>query len=199
MGRVRVGWATTERATTERTIRDALGGLELVNATIDLATPVAGDGPLEFEGRGASAIGAVSGPVPVLVGLGWATVDRERAAEELTDSIPGLLARGFVPAPRDPYLGAHALVAAGPADDEASPRLVLLEPDTEGRLAAVLARHGEGPVALYVARDDPDAAGPGSPAGPVGPLGPGRLVATPGRFGPFLVVLGGAERVPSAP
>ena len=33
--------------------------------------------------------------------------------------------------------------------------LVLLEPSTEGRLAAALARHGEGPTVLYLGPLDP--------------------------------------------
>jgi hypothetical protein len=37
----------------------------------------------------------------------------------------------------------------------ADPRLVLLEPATEGRLAATLARQGEGPAAIYVASPAP--------------------------------------------
>ena len=48
------------------------------------------------------------------------------------------------PLPEDTLLGARATAS----DD---PRIVLLEPSTEGRLAATLARHGEGPAALYLA------------------------------------------------
>ena len=55
---------------------------------------------------------------------------------------------------------------------------VLLEPDTEGRLAASLARHGEGFTAIWFGRragapdDLPEGFGP--PAD--GPLGPARLL-----------------------
>lgn len=227
MGRIRLGWATADATAAERAIRDALGTAELANAALELVPPLAGDGPLEVVGRGAPGLGALPVPPPVVIGIGWATVDRERAAAELTDALPGILARGFVPVPRDPALGAHALVAAGPPGagtegdegDEAdgapngaadgapggvpAPRLVLLEPDTEGRLAGALARHGEGPIALYVARRDPGGARSarvaGAPAdGPDGPFGPARLVPMPDRFGPFLVVLSGPERLPSA-
>ena len=38
--------------------------------------------------------------------------------------------------------------------DLADGPLLLLEPRTEGRLAAALARHGEGPVAIYLAAAD---------------------------------------------
>jgi hypothetical protein len=88
---------------------------------------------------------------------------------------------------------------------------VLLEPDTEGRLAATLARFGEGVGAVYVtprpdhgagpdgapsadaaprASDAPsaiDAARLGRPA--AGPLGPGRLVLARPAWGPNIVVL----------
>jgi len=72
----------------------------------------------------------------------------------------------------------------------ASPLLVVLEPDTEGRLAASLARHGEGVAAIYVTTR-PGAvlvAGAfGIPAG--GPLGRGRRLARGGIGEPSIVVL----------
>ncbi len=83
-----------------------------------------------------------------LLGLGWGTVDLDRAADELATEagLDGTLAR---PAPDDEALGAMARrldLADGP--------LLLLEPRTEGRLAASLARYGEGPVAIYLAAAD---------------------------------------------
>ena len=84
--------------------------------------------------------------------LGWATVDLERAAARW----PGVRWRT---APRDSLVGARALVGrtGTPVEPASAERvagdgttLVLLEPDAEGRLAAALARHGEGPAALYV-------------------------------------------------
>ena len=82
-----------------------------------------------------------------LAGLGWATVELDRAADELgmwlgeaTDPGAGDL--------DDPLLGARARVhAAGglPGDT-----VLLLEPSTEGRLAASLVRDGEGAAALYL-------------------------------------------------
>lgn len=71
--------------------------------------------------------------------IGWGTVELDRAEREL-----GVLAS--VGAGRDSGLGATARV--GPTIDGIP--LVLLEPDTEGRLAAILARHGEGVAAAYV-------------------------------------------------
>lgn len=101
--------------------------------------------------------------------LGWATVDLDRAAA----GWPGI---AWIAASRDSLVGASALVgelalAGSPADGTgttaatpsadaradtmhsamgAAPTIVLLEPDTEGRLAAALARHGEGPAAVYI-------------------------------------------------
>ena len=99
---------------------------------------------------------AAAGAVPMeLVGLGWCTVDLERAELELDPWLgprpqgpptgveldaDGLLA--------DEHLGARALLREGaglPGD-----WMVLLEPYTEGRTAASLARDGEGPCALYL-------------------------------------------------
>jgi hypothetical protein len=76
--------------------------------------------------------------------IGWATVDLERAERELGEALGVVL--DFRPAPRDRRLGARTRVGR---PFGASPSLVLMEPDTEGRLAAILARHGEG-VALVV-------------------------------------------------
>ena len=73
------------------------------------------------------------------------------------------------------------------------PAIVLLEPDTEGRLAATLARFGEGVGAIYVApragdppgRVDPVRVGRPSP----GPLGSGRTVLARPAWGPHVIVL----------
>ena len=73
--------------------------------------------------------------------------------------------------------------------------IVLLEPSTEGRLAAALARYGEGSLALYLLVDG------GAPerarrAGFTltslgrGPFGPERLVIAGPRDGPFLILAG---------
>jgi len=80
-----------------------------------------------------------------LATIGWATVDLDRAERELGQALGvSLDAR---PAPRARRLGATTRIAHpfGP-----SPALVLLEPDTEGLLAALLARHGEGVVLAVV-------------------------------------------------
>ena len=130
---------------------------------------------------------AATDPV-VLVGLGWATVELDRASDELGPWLGAPAAGG---ASADQHLGATTLLYAGaglPGD-----WTVLLEPSTEGGTAASLARDGEGPCALYLrpaggldrwtgeARDPRD-----------GPFG--RQVLLPGPFtGPFVIVTEGLE------
>jgi hypothetical protein len=75
---------------------------------------------------------------------GWATIELDRAVQELTAGRASPTTRDL---PDDTLLGAHCrLVKLG----RGRPDLLLLEPTTEGRLAASLARFGEGPVVLYV-------------------------------------------------
>ena len=80
--------------------------------------------------------------------VGWATVELDRAVVELGGALR-IPFGTFVDAPGSVSLGARCLVA----DDvvRAGVSLALLEPNTEARLAATLARHGEGPVALWLA------------------------------------------------
>ena len=80
----------------------------------------------------------------VLVGIGWSTVELDRAEADL-DPWLGPEA-GIVGA--DPQLGARARLRT--AGSLPSDWIVLLEPSTEGRAAASLARDGEGPCALYL-------------------------------------------------
>ncbi len=122
-----------------------------------------------------------------ITGLGWATVDRERAATEL-GAADGLVAETDREI-RDDLLGAWARVIA-PSFDAAGMAagiaLVVLEPSTEGRLAASLARRGEGPVALYLVPTDADL------SGAIDRLGVGGIGTRLGRsaFGPGAVILG---------
>jgi hypothetical protein len=90
-----------------------------------------------------------------LVGVGWSTVDGDRAAAELGLEVAD--------AAGDAALGASSRIGAT-ADGLT---IVLLEPSTEGRLSASLARLGEGPVATWWDVDSgdgldlaPDADGP---------------------------------------
>jgi len=152
-----------------------------------------------------------------LIGIGWGTVELERAAEELSGAFASarLPTPDWAPATRDAHLGAAAWVgtatwfgAEGPPRGLADPELpavVLLEPDTEGRLAATLARFDEGVAAIYLeaptigsatgsaAEPYPfDATRVGAPA--PGPLGPGRMVLARPAWGPHVIVVAAASR-----
>lgn len=130
---------------------------------------------------------ARAGEAPLAVG--WATVELGRAAMELASLlVPGA---AFEPAPACDHLGARCLVGRATGLDGGAPLLVLLEPSTEGRLAAALARRGEGWCATWVA--GPAVTSPPSPPheprgglrdGPLGPesLEPGAPVGGPYRL-----------------
>ncbi|MEO8462894.1 MAG: hypothetical protein ABI555_06760 [Chloroflexota bacterium] len=130
---------------------------------------------------------------PRAIVAGWATVDLDRAQTEL--AAPSGLHAVPADAPPDPHLGAHArTLGRDDGSDSPAPALILLEPSTEGLLAAALARHGEGYVALYLLADSGAAervrgAGFSVTGERSGPLGPQRLVRTSSRFGPFVVLV----------
>ncbi len=109
--------------------------------------------------------------VPRLVGIGWATVDIERTLADLAVATAHAT-------DDDELLGARAWRVDG------SPvALLLLEPVTEGRLAAALARRGEGIAALYLVADTPL-------EGSLRPTAvgvPGRLMPQERPWGPFLI------------
>jgi hypothetical protein len=135
-----------------------------------------------------------------------ATVELERVLADLgwaADAIRTALAG----ARRDPHLGASVVLVEGATEG----RLAFAEPTTEGRLAATLARHGEGPCGRYLGFPDPSppdaldafrrrAAADGVPISRVedGPFGPSVLLLSGAVTGPHLIV---AERrpVPSPP
>lgn len=132
------------------------------------------------------------GPGEVLA-LGWATVELDRA----TATLGAVISPGVSPAllADDPHLGARCRLLAPRGRGTA---VILLEPVTEGRLAASLARFGEGPVAIYLS------AGPGGLAGAVewirrsggvasraedGPVGRSALVLGGRAWGPHAVLV----------
>jgi hypothetical protein len=128
-----------------------------------------------------------------IVAIGWATVEIERAERELDAAIGH--GGSWANAPRDALLGARAAVYRPSAVDR--PLVVVLEADTEGRLAASLARHGEGVAATYVTALPGTVLGAGAfgiPAG--GPLGRGRRLARGGIGEPSIIVL---DTQPSRP
>ena len=113
------------------------------------------------------------------IARGWATVDTDRAARDLG----GLLRTGatFEPAPRSIVLGARCV--RGPSARSGS-WIVVLEPDTEGRVAGFLARNGEGWAAIWLDETEYTVEPP-PPAGSPGPLGPEALERDGPRWGPY--------------
>ena len=104
--------------------------------------------------------------------VGWATVELDRAAVELAH----LLAPGktFEEAPSSVTLGARCRI--GSAAEPRGFRIILLEPETEGRLAATLARSGEGWVASWYLDPGPEFRRRQSSVRRPGPLGEERLL-----------------------
>ena len=106
-------------------------------------------GRLVFEGVPGGLARSAPAELPpfALAGVGWATVELDRAERELAEWLAG-----EAPDPADdvadPILGARARVRV--ADGLPGEAIVLLEPTTEGRIAGSLVRDGEGPCALYV-------------------------------------------------
>jgi hypothetical protein len=102
-----------------------------------------------------AALASIVGPVAALdwggpratpIAIGWATVDLDRAALEIAEALG--VEDGFTQAAPDVLLGATCRI--GRRVHPGSLAVVLLEPFTEGRLAATLARYGEGPAAAWL-------------------------------------------------
>jgi hypothetical protein len=128
----------------------------------------------------------VLGGIPMrVVGVGWATVELDRAATGLESS--GRWDVGS--AEPDTLLGATARIGRA---DGGGPLAVLLEPFTEGLLAAFLARHGEAPVALYLAPREGGLAAAVRHLAQVGV----RTRVGDGPLGPAVLVLGRAADEP---
>jgi hypothetical protein len=120
----------------------------------------------------------------------WATVDLERSLRERERTSNAVDATAA-----DPHLGARvAMIAAGERG-----LLALAEPTTEGRLAASLARRGEGPAGRYLSLQDGDtieayrrrahAAGVAISRVRPGPFGPSVLLVGGPVGGPLLIVV----------
>jgi hypothetical protein len=162
-------------------------------------------------------------PVPgagnpmLLVGLGWATVELDRAEAELDMWLgPRLAGPGGGVGAGGPAGTGDGGVGAGQWEDESlgawarvrgegglpGSWTVLLEPATEGRVAASLARDGEGPCALYLWPTvglDPwlgEAAGRGVTTGVLreGPFGP-QVLLTGSPSGPHVILVSGSSPV----
>ncbi len=127
------------------------GGEELARVETPGAAERSAHGAAERSAHGAADRSA-DGAVPlVLVAIGWATVDTDRAEADLDmwlDPAPP----GRPPDVVDPHLGARIRLRG--AGSLPGAWIALVEPSTEGRAAASLARDGEGPCALYLAAPD---------------------------------------------
>lgn len=162
--------------------------------------------PLEDDGAGLDLPGDACEPAAMaLAGVGWATVELDRAEAELGPYLGPMAGQdpaGPDGAP-DPHLGART--RPRPAAGLPGEVLVLAEPDTEGRLAASLARDGEGPCVLYLRPGEglgawlatARARGVATSAVRDGPLGPSVLVPGADVAGPHIVVVGWP--VPASP
>jgi len=159
------------------------------------------------------ALRAIVGTDPALeaVALGWATVDLDRTELAFRETLPGGSRLGREDLPDDVLLGARCRGIR--TDLPNLPMVILVEPSTEGRLAASLARYGEGPAAAWVVaagatevtvvRGTPDlpstlgAGGIGAPGLP-GAVSPAarRSTAEPGPLGPEILLLDGAVAGP---
>jgi len=129
-------------------------------------------------------LAALLEPVPgaAPIAFGWATVDLDRLQASMETTWPGSVA-STADLGHDVLLGARCRHLR--PGIEGLPALVLIEPSTEGRLAATLARHGEGPAAIWVTLPS---------SGP--PEGAGRSVAAPGPFGSEVLLLDGPVHGP---
>jgi hypothetical protein len=146
------------------------------------------DGPADLSAlSGAATLGGDLAKVVATVGPaeivpGWATVEIERALG---------LGRRSEPDRRDGLLGAAAAVLT----TSGGRPVVLLEPTTEGPLAAALARHGEGWLVAYLLPLSADAAGRLDEAGyrlsaaGLGPFGEQRRLLLGRRDGPFILLV----------
>jgi hypothetical protein len=124
--------------------------------------------------------------------IGWATVELDRAEVQ----VGARLAAGPGPdtpvredAPDDELLGARCRLLRS-----ARGEVLLLEPSTEGRLAAALARHDEGPLVRFLVGGShgPERvrkAGLVLSAAGDGPFGSEQLVLGGPRWGPFLLLV----------
>ena len=173
------------------------GSLAIPGLVLAVASPIGADRlrpalPRDV-GREAPPDGPAGEPGgPRLRAVAVATVDLERAGA----SYAGLLGE----LPGDEILGAR-IATTGVAG------VVLAEPTTEGRLAATLARHGEGPAAFCVAV--PWAAIGAirrrlvelgeRPRDGAGPFGPQVLARARPPWGPHLLVVPEAPGVATAP
>jgi hypothetical protein len=149
------------------------------SATIGIDAGTSSTDRLEIA-EGSASPGSPPGPHPNgvedVLAIGWATVDHERF-------VAGLGLGAVEQLPDDPHLGAFVV-----RHGLARPSTLIVEPSTEGRLSATLARSGEGPTAIYLGL------GAGGVEAFAAAARPGAIAVStvrPGPLGPSVVLLGG--------
>ena len=143
-----------------------------------------------------AAMDRMAGSDPSLtpIALGWATVDLARAEHAFRDALAGFTG-ATEDRPDDILLGARCRLIR--TDLPGVAIVLLLEPFTEGRLAASLARHGEGPAAIWLLEEparDPSASAASLPvvqrSSPAqGPLGTEVLLRDGVQTGPYRLLV----------
>lgn len=130
------------------------------------------------------ALGIEAPPDSTVIALGWATVDLDRAGSELGAALD----IAFTATDGSIHLGCACRRSRTLVDGVV---IVLLEPTTEGRLAATLARHGEGWAATWIRDASPSGPASGTPrsAARTGPLGIERLVLGGSTSGPHRLLV----------
>lgn len=127
-----------------------------------------------------------------IVAVGWATVESDRAAREFAPLLlPGTAFTGATPSE---HLGAWCRIGRVRPGAAEADIVILLEPFTEGRLTATLARHDEGWRATWVAADE--SAEPALSVERPGPLGLERIVLGGPVSGPHRLVVTAATLSP---
>lgn len=122
---------------------------------------------------------------------GWATVELDRAEVEVASALAELGTPRVETVADERLLGARCRLLRYEGDRD----VLLLEPSTEGRLGAALARYGEGRLVRYLlvdagAPERARRAGFTLTSVGQGPFGPERLVFAGPRDGPFLILAG---------
>ena len=139
--------------------------------------------PVEIDEIVRRLLPSSDGAGPAILARLWATVDTERTVAGLGASAPGRAAPRRLP--DDPLIGAAVTLLAPPSGDPDAIPIAVVEPNTEGRLAATLARHGEGDAGRYVAAP----AGLRAVRARAASLGIRVSRTEAGPFGPSLLVL----------
>jgi hypothetical protein len=153
------------------------GGRERITA-VSFRADGAGSAAPASSAPGSKAASTAAPSGVRLLGAAWATVEMQRGVREIAARL-GIAANAFRAGSDDGWLGAAARVAR-----LGGTSLVVLEPVTEGRIAAALARFGEGPVAVYL-----ELPGPAADVVRPGPLGAGALLPGNPPWGPFTIVV----------